>query len=138
MTALSGNQSLQQGWVVFTGQTDLPWLKLLKPGYRHCFALLNDGTHWITFDPLSNYTEIAVHHVPVDFDLPRWFSMRGMQVVKADLKRIKRPAPWMIFTCVEAVKRVLGLHKIFIFTPWQLYRYLQRQSHIKGEFAWEV
>ena len=37
---------------------------------------------------------------------------------------ITKPAPFMLFTCVEAVKRVLGIHRRGIVTPWQLYRHL--------------
>ncbi|MCD8496748.1 MAG: hypothetical protein LRZ85_00855 [Alphaproteobacteria bacterium] len=36
----------QEAYVVFTGRTDLPWLRWLKPGFRHCFVLLNDGRQW--------------------------------------------------------------------------------------------
>ncbi len=129
----------QNAWVVFSGQTDLSWLKIFKPGFRHCFVLLNDGSRWVSFDPLSNHTEISVHHhVPPEFDLPYWMEGRGYSVVETSIERHKKPAPFMPFTCVEAVKRVLGLHKRFIFTPWQLYRFLQGQHSNKGEYSWEV
>ncbi len=118
--------SVQKAWVVFSGQTDLTWLKCLKPGFRHCYVLINDGERWTSIDPLSHVTEVAVHHhVPTDFDLPDWLSRRGMTVVPAFIQRnIKTPAPFMLFTCVEAVKRLLGLHRRFILTPWQLYKFL--------------
>lgn len=129
--------NLPDAWVVFTGKTDLPWLRLLKPGFRHCYVLLNDGANWITLDPLSNYLDVSVHrNVPSAFNLPQWLGSRGHKVVPAKVERIRKEAPWMLFTCVEAVKRVLGLHRRFIFTPWQLYRHLAN-TH-KGEFAWEV
>ncbi len=114
-----------KAWVVFTGQTDLPWLRVLKPGFRHCFVLVHDGAHWVSLDPLANYTEVQVHHVPADFDLPGWLRDRNLEVVAAPLNRdFKKPAPFMAFTCVEAVKRVLGLHDWRVMTPWQLYRLL--------------
>lgn len=139
MTQAAEQSEIQKAWVVFSGKTDLDWLRVLKPGFRHCFVVLKDGERWITLDPLSNYMEVLVHHhVSGEFDLPRWLERRGMRVLPADLTRLKKPAPWMLFTCVEAVKRVLGVHKFFIFTPWQLYRYLQGQSKVKGEIAWEV
>lgn len=116
----------QQAWVVFSGQTEISWLRFLKPGFRHCYVLLNDGERWMSLDPLSHVTEVSVHHhVPVDFDLPTWLMERGNRVVRAPMMRdIKKPAPFMLFTCVEAVKRVLGIHQRSIFTPWQLYRHL--------------
>ena len=116
---------LPAAWAVFTGQTELRWLKLLKPGFRHCFVLLNDGRHWITIDPLSPFMEVAVQPVGADFDLPGWLSQQGLIVAKTRVRRgLARPAPWSLFTCVEAVKRVLGIHARFIVTPWQLYRRL--------------
>lgn len=134
----------QKAWVVFSGQTDLAWLRLLKPGFRHCFVLLNDGRRWLTFDPLSNYTDICVHHdLPAGYNLPQWLEGQGFTVVQSVITQEKKPAPFMIFTCVEAVKRVLGLHRFFIFTPWQLYRHLTTHNtnehhRFKGELSWEV
>lgn len=116
----------QDAWVVFSNTTDLPWLKSLRKGFRHCSLVINDGTHWVTYDPLSNYTDIVVHHMPADFDLPRWLKARGHIVVRANIDRPSRPAPWMVMSCVESVKRVLGIHAPLVITPWQFYRYLNR------------
>lgn len=118
-------------WIVFSGQSDLRWLSWLKPGFRHCYALLHDGQHWVTFDPMSHYTDVSVHRVPPGFDLPRWLQGRGLTLIKAPLSRVRKPAPWMFFTCVEAVKRLIGLHERKIVTPWQLYRHLQKMAHTK-------
>ena len=118
--------SQTKAWVAFSGRADLAWLRLLQPGFRHCFVILHDGHQWITFDPLSNYTDITVLHLPGDFDFPGWLAMRGYRVIRAPLcRKVAKPAPVAVFNCVEAVKRVLGLHKRSIITPWQLYRYLK-------------
>lgn len=115
-----------RAWVVFSGQADRPWLKMLRPGFRHCFVILNDGDHWLSFDPMLNHIDLRVHsHVPGDFDLPGWLAARGQKVVAAPVDHSrKKPLPLALFTCVEAVKRVLGLHRFYILTPWQLYRHL--------------
>lgn len=122
-------------FVVFTGKTDIPWLKVLKAGFRHCFVLLNDGAHWVSVDPLSNYTDVLVHDLPPDFDLPLYLRRRGMRVVQVKPRRQQKQAPPGLFTCVESVKRVLGIHSPFIVTPWQFYRFLTLQ---KGETQWGV
>lgn len=134
------NTKSQKAWVVFSSQTDLPWLRILKPGFRHCSVLLHDGQRWFSLDPLSGHMEVEVHdHVSGDFDLPGWLKKQGHAVVSAPLLRHhKKPAPYMIFTCVEAVKRVLGLHKAFIITPWQLYRFLKGHPQTKGDLQWEA
>ncbi|WP_245986332.1 hypothetical protein [Azospirillum thermophilum] len=101
--------ALPRAWVVFRGDSPLWWLRLLRPGFRHCLALLNDGRHWIVVDPLSPYTEVAVPPLPPGYDLPGWYRGLGLTVVAAPVARPPaRPAPWAPFTCVEAVKRVLG------------------------------
>lgn len=139
----------QKAWVVFSGQTDLPWLKILKEGYRHCYIILNDGHHWITIDPLSSYMDVSVPDLPSDFNLPLWMKNSGQTVLPAQIRHIDKQAPWMLFSCVEAVKRVPGIHKRWIITPWQLYRHLQQEQNArlftniknkpeKGDFAWEA
>lgn len=135
-----------KAWVVFSGDTDLPWLKILKPGFRHCYIVLNDQKHWITIDPLSNYMDVRVQEIPLDFNLPLWMKNRGNIVMPAEILNLQKQAPWMPFSCVEAVKRVLGIHACTIITPWQLYKYLRKKQTkhifkhrtIKGDFAWEA
>lgn len=128
----------QKAWVVFSGETELPWLRALKPGFRHCFVILFDQKYWVTIDPLSNHMETHVQHLPSSFNLPLWFKNRGMEVVPASINHNhKKPAPIMPFSCVEAVKRILGLHHRFIFTPWQLYRHLNKDLK-EGDKLWEV
>lgn len=133
-TDLLDSKPRQNAWVVFTGQADLPWLKLLKPGFRHCFVALHDGRHWLTLDPLSPHMEAQIHNLPPEFDLPRLLKAEGLTVIRTKLHHDhRRPAPLMLFTCVEAVKRILGIHNRFILTPWQLYCHLT-----KGDLSWEV
>lgn len=127
--AFAGMTEKPDAWVVFSGQCDeLKWVRILKPGFRHCYVLLNDGAHWISVDPLANHTDINVHQLPLAFDMPLWLQDRGFTVVKAPVSRGTREAPWMPHTCVEAVKRIIGLHRRCIITPWQLYKHL-----IKGD-----
>lgn len=117
-------------WVVFSDETELRWLKFLKPGFRHCFLLLNDGQCWVSYDPMSHHTDITVHHMPVFFDLPGWLEGRGHKVMRAVLNKAHvKPAPFGFFTCVEAVKRAVGIHALRIQTPWQLYRFLGIQNN---------
>ena len=119
----------RQAWVVFTNQTELPWLRGFKKGFRHCFILINDGEQWISIDPMANYMDVIVHHVPCEFDLPAWLEGRGHSVVPARIDTDKNHgAPWMFMTCVEVCKRILGVHKRTIFTPWKLFQYLEQKN----------
>lgn len=139
------NQTPQQAWVVFTGETDIAWLRILKSGFRHCFILINDGQKWISVDPISPYMDIQIyHHISEFYDLPKWLETRGYKVLNTPIdKTHKKAAPCMIFTCVESIKRILGIHKRFIITPWQLYQHLEKiknkqTRNKKGDFPWVV
>lgn len=116
-----------RAWVVFSDQTDVAWLGWLRPGFRHCFAVLHDGRQWITIDPLLTRLDVQAPHLPAEFDLVDWFARQGLLAVPAPLAAIPASARRPVLrplTCVEIVKHVLGLRAKWVFTPWQLYRHL--------------
>lgn len=116
----------QSAWVVFTGQSELLRVRLLRRGFRHCFVVVKDGEKWLSLDPLAHRTELQILPVLPDFDVPAWLSGQGHTVLPAQIRSNKKAAPFALFTCVEAVKRVLGLRKRLVFTPYQLFRHLKK------------
>ncbi len=115
--------------VAFSGQTQLWWLRLLRPGFRHCLVAVEDAAGWIVIDPLSHRTEIAVLPPSPGFDPAAWFRAGGLAVVETRIRDVPRqPAPWRPYSCVEAVKRVVGVPDGRILTPWQLFRFFQREG----------
>lgn len=125
--AVAGEACLvTEAWVAFCEGRGLWWLRWLKPGFRHCFVILGDARRWVVIDPGSCFTDVAALERAQRPDLPGWFRAQGMTVARAPIRRdILRPAPWRPFTCVEAVKRILGLSAPAALTPWGLYRHLQ-------------
>jgi len=122
--------------VVFSGHTDLYWLRLLRPGFRHCFVLIESGGEadllcpsgmgWILYNPLSNATQIALWSSYDEHTIRAWLVLQGHTVVETYVRPLTaRVLPWRPFTCVEAVKRALGLYAHGIFTPWQLYKLIK-------------
>ena len=72
MRRLSHRRLVQDGpgqriWLVFGGEADQPWLRLLKPGFRHCFAAVADEAGWLVLEPLSGRLLVARLPVP-DFE----------------------------------------------------------------------
>lgn len=129
MTPMPAPVPEQQGiaLVVFSGEADLAWLRLLKPGFRHCFVLLESHGQWIIYNPLSHKTDITLIEGNTVFDHVAYFRRHGMKVVPwvigpVDLKA----APLGVYTCVEAIKRLLGIHASFVLTPWNLYIFLNK------------
>ena len=111
--------------VVFSGQSDQIWLRILRKGFRHCFLVLGSPGGWLYLNPMAHQTQIQVLAVPPHFKLAEWYRNQGLTVVETiPIQPPRRAAPWRPFTCVEAVKRVLGLTSAKILTPWDLYQHL--------------
>lgn len=108
--------------VVFSDRADLMWLRLLRRGFRHCFVVVQDGGQWIVCEPYSNLTVLGV----LDQNDPAaWFRGQGFTVAATQMVApVARPFPWAPYTCVEAVKRIIGLRDMAVLTPWQLYKSL--------------
>lgn len=113
--------------VCFTGKTEIRWLKPLHKEYRHCFALLQTGNRWILYNPLSHRTDIQIFPDMPAPHLRRHLEESGHHVVECKRRPDSplRLAPVFPYSCVEAVKRLLGLHKRSILTPYQLHRELK-------------
>lgn len=116
--------------VVFSGRADLAWLRLLRPGFRHCFLILGSNDGWLCLSPLAHRTTLTVLPLAADFDAAGWYRDQGLTVVETAYPTDppRRQAPWRPYSCVEAVKRVLGIHHPLILTPWQLYRFLEKSG----------
>ncbi len=116
--------------VVFSGKADLGWLRLLRPGFRHCFVLLELGDSWICVNPLAHRTSVEVWSLDPATDLPGWLrAQEGLTVVETTLRQPpRRPSPIGLYSCVEAVKRVLGLQERWVLTPGQLHDHLMRRG----------
>jgi len=122
-------QAGQQAFIVFGGAADLPWLRLLRPGFRHCFAALRDPGGWTVLDPLTGRLVIARLDVPARFDLPGFYRRAGFAVLgpfSPGLPRWRALPPLGPFTCVALCRSVLGPGAPHALTPWGLFRRLQK------------
>lgn len=125
MTSLS-DASAEAALVVFSGKADLWWLHLLRPGFRHCFVLLQRPQGWMCVNPLAHRLVVEVWPPAEAGDLAAGLAAQPGLTVVATRVRIppRRPCPIGIFSCVEAVKRCLGLHARWVLTPGQLHDHL--------------
>ena len=103
-----------ESYVVFADNTSLWWLRLLKPGFRHCYVLLrffNSG-RWLELNPLSNQFVASFYDYPRDFDFADYLRHhKGMTVCRVEIAEAPlKCAPLSFFTCVEFVKRAFGMH----------------------------
>ncbi|WP_342449525.1 hypothetical protein [Falsiroseomonas frigidaquae] len=117
----------QTVWIAFGGVADQPWLHLLRPGFRHCFAALGDEAGWTVAEPLSGRLLVARLPVPGGFDLPSFYRRAGLRVLGPFTpgeplpQRLPSIAP---FTCVALCRALLGGGAPAAWTPFQLFRAL--------------
>jgi len=122
----------QQVWIIFGGEADMAWQRLLRPGFRHCFAALRDDAGWLVMDPLSGCLVLGRVDVPADFDLPAFYRRAGLVPLGPFPAGRARPAllPGMLpMNCVGLCRALLGDVAPFALTPNGLYRALKTQPN---------
>lgn len=121
--AMAGARAL----VVFRDQTEIRWLHGLRRGFRHCAVWVRAGDFWVAQEALSHQTFLGVWPADDGAGLVAALRASGHRVVRTRIAAApRRIAPPLPFSCVESVKRVLGIQAWDVLTPWQLYRYLIR------------
>ena len=120
----------QELWVGFGGRADQSWLRLLRPGFRHCFAAVRDAAGWIVLDPLSGRLLVTRLDVPAAFDLPAFWVRAGCSVLgpfRPAEPRARRP--WLSpYSCVSLCRALLGPDAPPALTPRGLFKALAQKS----------
>lgn len=111
-------------WIAFSGQADHAWLRLLRPGFRHCFAALRDASGWTVLDPLTGRLVVVRLDVPAEFDLPEFYRRAGLAVLGPFAPDSGPAMGFAPFTCVSLCRAVLGSEAPRAWTPHGLYRAL--------------
>lgn len=117
-------------WIVFGGRADHAWQRLLRPGFRHCFAAIEDREGWSVLDPLTGRLLLARLALPAGYDLPRFYRRAGLVPVGPfPLSEDVKGAPlWGApLNCVSICRAILGPHAPFALTPVGLYRALSKR-----------
>lgn len=117
----------QQAWIIFGGRADHAWQRLLKRGFRHCFAAIQDEAGWLVLDPLSGRLLLARIAVPAGYDLPGFYRRAGLTPLGPFALEEDGCGAFMNgmpLTCVTLCRAVLGPHAPFALTPAGLHRAL--------------
>jgi hypothetical protein len=132
----------QRAFIVFGGGggTELPWLRPLRRGFRHCFAALEDPVGWTVLDPLSGRLVVARLDLPRGYDLPGFYRRAGLVVLGPFLPAGPRRSllpPLAPYSCVSLCRAVLGADAPFALTPFGLFRSLaRREGNRKMVLTW--
>lgn len=112
--------------MVFVAETSVPWLRLLTPGFRHCFVVVRMHGAWVSIDALTTGLEIDILPAGPEFDLAGFYAGQGHRVLVGHRSVQPMTARYGLrpLTCVEIVKRALTLRAPLVVTPRQLWDHL--------------
>ena len=115
-------------YIVFTDNTSLWWLKFLKSGFRHCYVLIEfKENQWLEINPMSNQLFISVRKIENKEDYFSYLRKKSQaKIIKTRIFQAPlKTAPIGVFSCVEMIKRLVGIHSFFTITPYRLYNKLK-------------
>ncbi|MBE6446160.1 MAG: hypothetical protein E7021_01985 [Alphaproteobacteria bacterium] len=113
-------------YVAFGGNPTHWWTRFLKKGFYHCVLLIGNGFEWILIDPVMHYTDLILMHQRY---APEILKHKGYRLIRTTLT-LPQTVSFHLrpMTCVETVKRFLGISNPKIWTPYQLFLYLKSQK----------
>ena len=125
-----GTNQVEEYYVVFdTAHFDYWFSKRMKKGFTHCYAIKKSkgGYFWHIINPTRGSLELNL--VPIE-DYPTIRDCVGygptIVSVKAIIDTQRFRGTICLFNCVEVVKALLGIKDMWLWTPYQLYKYLRR------------
>jgi len=115
--------------VVFTDQCDVWWLRALRPGFRHCFAVVRDPAgEWLACDWLKGRLVFRVYGPQRPEELISRLTERGYRVAEVRADQRGRGGMLRALSCVEVTKQAIGLGGLRPLTPYGLWRHLARRG----------
>ena len=116
-------------WIVFSNDRSYAWWHwLTKEGFRHCFILIKAGKGTYQMNFIKMGVQVAYWDYPIQQCLGECHQA-GMKIssYKACYKNMNRLYLHLL-TCVGLTKATMGIWEPFIWTPYQLYKWLEREN----------
>jgi len=113
-------------YVAFGGEPTRWWTHFLKKGFYHCFLVLGNGREWFVIDPVLHFTDFIIVKT---LHVEELFVDKGYRLVKV-VPQIPEKVKFYLrpYTCVETVKRFLGISAPYLWTPYQLFLHLNSKK----------
>ena len=100
----------------------------LQEGFTHCYAMKKSegGLMWHIVDSMMSHLTIEMQTVD-NYPHARAYAGRDAVILpvtaKIDINKMRGTLG--IFNCVEVVKALLGIKETWVWTPYQLFKYLK-------------
>lgn len=102
---------------------------VLETGFAHCFAIKHTDDYYVVINCDPSHVEVdvlpATDEVFNDLVEDMVYLTLTIEVGSNSIAGLR----WL--SCVESVKSLLGIRSFFMFTPYQLYRYLKCQVKVQ-------
>ncbi len=111
--------------------------KYMKEGFEHCFILYWDGFMWYRLEKLYGYHMVKsiLHldgYILHEENIKSYFESLGYVCQNVDLsmrqESLRCKQVITFYNCVEYVKDFLGIGKWNLFTPYQLFKYVEKRN----------
>ena len=113
--------------LLFTGSNNW-FFSLFKPGFQHVRAVRDYGSHYLLLEPTKSHIHIELldkRHFP---DLHSITGIPTITVtVHASIDTKSISSTLCFNTCVDTMKRLLGIKKRLVLTPFQLFKHLTNE-----------
>jgi hypothetical protein len=119
--------------IVFADAPDKWALRWLPAGFRHCFAVIatRESGQWIYLNPASHQLQCELWQFSALFDPAAYYREQGHNCLWVTLPDEGAQTVRLgMFSCVEVMKRLLGISAWYVLTPAGLHRYLVNKSKI--------
>lgn len=140
-----GNMVRELFVLYYNSGNDHWWNKWLKNDFEHCGMVTFDGfeytlvSHGISF---NFHQALPLKHdcgelVMIDF-IKQSLNIDSLTVQKVCCiikPQIRLKLPILIDSCVEDVKKYLGIGKRLVMTPYQLYKHLKTTGAVTNEYT---
>ena len=90
------------------------------PEIRHCYVVIPNDGEWLAVGKSTEGIEVMIVENIKDV-------VEDDILIKSEIRRPKRGL-FMLNPGVGYTKQVLGINKPFIWTPYQLFKYLEKQN----------
>ena len=112
-------------YIIFENDTDIGFLKFLKKGFRHCFVVCKFKEEWVILDPLASSFSVNIIKISEVTDIIKIYKNMGHKILRVSpIEKPSKMAPIGLFTCVEFIKRFIGIRNYRLITPYSLYTYM--------------
>tara|TARA_R110000796_G_scaffold200673_1_gene316663 strand:+ start:706 stop:1050 length:345 start_codon:yes stop_codon:yes gene_type:complete len=113
------SSNIDNAYVIFRGNTGRWYSRFLHNDFGHCLVVEPSQGKFVVYEKTTE--KVLVYNVSHINDI-----IGPTDITVSYIKKDGKKKLFMLNTCVGHTKQFLGINHSFIWTPYQLYKYMQR------------